>query len=332
MKIRFCLPVALCLGAVLFSLIAFSQEPLPKMFVLMGPSITRENWFLHGDKKTPDKKSKAEVLLDSTGGMQKMSSYSAGTTYSDFIFKEVFKTQAATPDAVNIYFCAFDRSAPGPFTKGEFANNELILVYAPAKIDPADPRIASDLGDICYVLDYSGQTWAVSQTDKKTWAENYVSKYATKPVFTSRLESNAPENLYEGKVTDTKSIMYKKDDLEEVLVKEQDRILKQYKGEFRGVEVSFASYTGFGNIEGQYKDRLLIDISFLKAGKAGKMEPIYLDLEPDFEQRLKAGAGKSSGKLTQSGQLSMLAMAILSFSQSGFNFDNGQLCPLNCPR
>ena len=150
---------------------------------------------------------------------------------------------------------------------------------------------------------------------KDGWVKYYINVKMDELVKTID-PTNTIENYYDGKLSDTRSILYCVSNIKEYL---NEREYQKEKGVIlTGIKIDFASYTNKGHVacnenKTKYKNRLIIQFEYVKKNKKGEDE--IFDIDDQHEGR----------------QPQCNTLNLLKGKEKILTADNGLLCPANCP-
>jgi len=193
----------------------------------------------------------------------------------------------------------------------------MTLIFAPADIDK------HDIGDYYYTIVpgeiFNEVTCKLPTTIKDAWIGYYNDKKLH--ALDTTIDLTDGDNRANGKVSDTRSILYDFDFIKELCYE----MSCQHAS---GIEADFASYTNKGkeDSKGKYKKRL--HIQFELTQRIGNRDEIFYIEETDgFEHRHKP---QTLGEEYLSNKKKLTPEQIKEVLRM-FTFNNGQLCPPTCP-
>jgi len=237
---------------------------------------------------------------------------------------DALKNSPNASDAVKMYFAIFDAAHPGSVPAGSVADKQLVILFTPATLFGLVDNwaYATAQGKIHYLLIPGQKLIEIDTTVSNNWIKFYDRKICTGPGGFSSTINHDRENWYNGKLSDTKSMFYPVKNFDELFVTEIQNQETNHGNPVSQVQMNLACYTNTGDDEGKNKNRVLIQFNLLtKNAATGTQDVINLEAQPDFEAR--AGARSALTKMQHP--------AIKKNELPFFDFDNGQLCPLNCP-
>ncbi len=311
-------PVLTIVSLTIFLLSA--GQPIPKMFVESKAGIHRQEWFINTKGKG---RSKLDIL-------KTLGSPTQPATYSYTLpeFKTVLDAVKKSPDAgnaVKMYFAIFDVTNPGPVPVDALADKEMIVLFMPAElgITPENVEYASARGKFHYLLLPGKPLFTIDTAISGQWIRKYVTKICTSTKgFISTIDRTAPENLYNKKYpSDTRSMYYPQPDLDELFMTEVANQHTLHMIDVTGVQMHLSCYPDTVDNEQGFMNRVLIQFDLMMKKPATNIEePIYLDEQTDYHSRRDESEARFKKDHPGINKISPM-----------MDFDNGQLCPLNCP-
>jgi hypothetical protein len=312
-------PVFLIIFFLAFYLFSVAQ-PLPAMFVRKESGLQRQAWF--SSPKT--KPSKLAILRSLAGPIQK-TSYSF--TKNEFMsLLDMVRKSDASSDAVKAYFAIFDANNTGGVPTDLLADKQMIVLFTPAKLDfdqAENVEFAGALGKTHYLLMPGRGVIPIDTLVSVEWIKYYTNIIcASKTGFISTINQTLKENKYDKLPSDTRSIYYTWDNLDEVFTDEVKHQKDAFGIDVTGVNMNISCYPDTGDDNHKKINRVLIqfDLTMKKPG-TNIDEVIYLDEELDYESRYEQTVAQFIKKHP----------GIKKGPHNMFDLDNGQLCPLNCP-
>jgi len=307
------------------------KRKVPFMWVSTTESDNRKDWFKNG-KMTAGSVTKQQVLdLAINNGHPHPNFYSYSVTDFDAMLKMMTddaQAQGKLVIGLRIYFGAHDsqHEPDGGFIDHNTPDKQVILIYAPT--DAA----AKDIGNY-YFFAPNGKPRPFKKTgsypDGANLNRSWLGLYRTSiggAGLVNTLEAGAKENvdnINNGKISDTKSLLYCFADFLDFIQVErayQDNLRKPL-AQIDEIEIDLAAYTNAGVLSGteksKFKGRLHILFEFKSRGNI-----VNIDSSTDFSCRME-NAGKADTNCNFS------PFIISKHRDAG---DNGQLCPpYNCP-
>ncbi len=295
-----------CLLLIVFNKSIQAQQPVPKMWIPKYETEARTNWF----KTRPYGNSKKDILNKKIG-YSHLPYFRIPVNGFRSLIDTMNKVYGEDFAKLNLYLTSFDKTCPGPLSSPTTKNKQFVLVFAPAgedNIDKGKYFIISPTDNKCHEIPFA---------IKKCWALNYINNVVNGPSgLASTLDPDDSRNSADGPISDTRCITYiysyfKQFINEERHYQDENGTTNPRRISISHIQVSFASYTitGIGRNDYRYpetscRDRLILLFDFVRNGSV-----FYIDTAPDFPDRYK----KTIAEKGTAG------------------FDNGQLCPPNCP-
>lgn len=287
--------------------------PLPRMFVYSKDGAERTKAFL--DLKYQS--------LKKINGRQDLTLRYPVEAMKNLI-KEINKEEG-----IRIYLAKYSwyRNSPLP---ENIESGQLILLFATEHSDESKPK---DYYFINPVAD-DNLPYKVNATDAQDWINDYNSN-VQKELRRGLLDNDSNNvDRYDPKGTfsDTKSIFYQKQNIDEAFTTEIQYQKEKHNFEVKTFLVSYSAYTRRGNEKGKFVNRLLLQFDYLNANNDTLNHQNQLDFlcreakwlerrnTEEAESNKKAKDIKRAGAADRNKKLERIK-----------KIDNGQLCPTNCP-
>ncbi len=262
-----------------------TQQLLPRMWVCKKWSLEREKQFT---KPALFSASKCKRLTKVIG---KDETESINYPIESFN-KLIEKLKESRYQNLHIYFASYDLT----YNKEGFTDlpdKTLTMIFAPAD-GGEEPK---DIGKYYFIRASDGAVLEIINPETKNgWIAHYENKKMPELVKTIKRFRSASENrsgrISGAKISDTKALTYRKEDIEETFVTEVTYQYKVCHTIASGIQVNFSAYTRKGRPpleedKDKYKKRLIIQFEYIRKNiLSGKDEVFYIDDQCNFEERL----------------------------------------------
>ncbi len=292
------------------------REALPRMFVEKNTGIKRILQF----SQVSNSKFR---ILEKTNGYQDLFLIYSKKAVNDLL--TMFR-EKQVPE-VRIYFAKYT-PCDGTVLPTAIEEDKVILLFAADTKDqlPAEYYFLNEKGS-------DDKIYTVSKECGENWRWNYENNVL--PELLPTINQNDSDNIdpkNNDQISDTKSILYSFNSLEEAITKEEGYThkLNGKKIYISAYQFSFSAYDAKGNgYEGSddvYKKRMLVQIDYMYDPGTGN-EVFYLDDLDSFSLR-----SKPAQKSQKAASKKMKTIAKKHPSKENiFALNNGQLCPTHCP-
>lgn len=286
---------------------------LPKSWTAKADGIERRTWF-HLANLKPGSKSKDKIFQDKIQTADYPHLFYPIEAVKDLLTQ--FEKIATPYNSVNVYITLFTNSANCKTALPPISPKQIILVFAPANRTPGG---VTDIGKY-FMIAPDNKCYEVEKPCMEDWSLNYFKKVVDGADGLISTILNAPENIgKDGKLTDTKSIVYPYENFKEFLTREKDYQNRKFYT-VTGIQVDFSQFTdkGDGSINADYKYRLILQFEFTRKDENNKDVVFYIDDEKNFLRRLKKTRKKNESRLSSNGTVEIMT------------FNHGELCPQIC--
>ncbi len=285
---------------------------LPKSWTAKADGIERKTWF-HLANLKPGSKSKDKIFQDKI----QTADYPHLFYPIEVVDKLIGKLgEIVVPyNSINVYITLFTKSVNCKTVLPAINDNQILLVFAPAN------RINNSVLDIgrYFIMAPDNTCIEIEKFCMEEWSANYFKKVVDGADGLISTILNAPENIgKDGKLTDTKSIVYPYENFKEFLTRERDYQNRKFYS-VSGIQVDFSQFTekGDGSINAEYKYRLILQFEFTR--KEGNKDVVfYVDDEKNFLRRLKKTMKRNESRVSPNGTVEIKT------------FNHGELCPQIC--
>lgn len=217
-----------------------------------------------------------------------------------------FESLKPAPAYVRVFIASYSQSGADVPLGWE---NQLCLLFCP------EDKAEKSLGYFM-ISDHDFKFQLINDQTAAEWIKNYTDGEKMK-ILTGNIP-HTNDNLFNGTVSDTRSIKYTQDDFDQLLIEiryQRDTLNIPVSG----IQAFFAAYNSAGDyVTGKFKNRLLVQFEFMKK-IAGADQVFYIEETPR----------PSSFKRTKKNLKPQSLLNNLSIDRM-FSEDNGQLCPTFC--
>lgn len=298
--------VAFSVFCELFAQCAGDIIALPTMFVDKKTTIARAEEFYMAMPSKFDKLSEVNYKQD------------IFINYTQKAISRLFDILNKEPGSIGIriYFARYNICDDSPLP-ASVKESQLILLFA-SEFEETPPK------DYFFINGNDDALYPVSSKCAEKWINNYMQK--NQPGLRATIEASDTDNEDETpvKFSDTKSIFYRKDQVDSAFKKEEAYQLAKHQIKIAGYQLVFSAYTSEGDESGHFKNRLFVQFNYLY-NLDGRNKILYLDEQEDYTCRKRVsqrwGIEKMDKKKTTSENGEQKSMFI----------NNGQLCPTHCP-
>ncbi len=286
---------------------------LPEAWVSKAESIERRTWFRIGETKA-DGKSKADVFKRITG--VEMPNIFYENRSIDNLIKKI-NSVGESFDHIKIYMSSYSAHASCPSDLSNIPDKTILLVFALAKRKIiGDTYHYEDIGSNFLIAPSDGSIYAIDNNCLNIWAENYYNMFLKeKDDLLSTIDVTDMDNkLPDGKPSDTKYLIYTKDNFIGFWGEERDYLMRKRDINITGVRVDFAQYSdkGIPNTPNKYRYRFHLQFEFIRTNGQGHPVEFYHEEEKNFSRRYEKYKKKPRTVIY------------------GLTGNHGELCPKNC--